>query len=324
MSDDLNGNRYFPTQTALPETQENLRLHIGLFLATAYTTTMAGMFMSPQMASMPDSWHILIDPRYLVYGLPFSATLLIILGIHEMGHYVTSRRWGVRASLPYFIPFPSFIGTLGAVIKLRSQIPNRRALIDIGASGPIAGFVMSVIALGVGLHMSEVIEVRDVSEGTLALGESLLSGWLGKWIIGDLPNGYDVMLHPVAFAGWLGLFVTVLNLLPMGQFDGGHIVYAIFGRKHQLISRATMVGLALMWLLAPPYYWWDAQSMFEAWYDSRWVGWLVWLGLAALMGRHHPPPANPNIELDSARRWIGYVSLAIFVLCFIPDPVQIY
>ena len=324
MSDDLNDDRYFPTQTALPETRENLRLHVGLLLATAYTTTMAGMFMSPQLASMPDSWHILVNPRYLVYGLPFSMTLLIILSVHEMGHYVTSRRWGVRASLPYFIPFPSLIGTLGAVIKLRSQIPNRQALIDIGASGPIAGFVMSVIALGVGLHMSEIIEARNVSAGTLSLGDSLLSNWLGKWIIGDLPEGYDVMLHPVAFAGWLGLFVTVLNLLPMGQFDGGHIVYAIFGGKHRLISQATMVGLALMWLLAPPYHWWDAESMFEAWYDSRWVGWLVWLGLAALIGRHHPSLANPDVALDPARRWMGYASLAIFVLCFIPDPIQLY
>ena len=197
MSDDLNGNRYFSTQTALPRTQENLRLQVGLFLATAYTTTVAGMLMSPQLASMPviDDWRILIDPRYLVYGLPFSATLLIILGIHEMGHYVTSRRWGVRASLPYFIPFPSFIGTLGAVIKLRSQIPNRRALIDIGASGPIAGFVMSVIALSAGLHMSEVIESRDVPENVLTLGDSLLSGWLGMRVIGDLPEGYTAVSY---------------------------------------------------------------------------------------------------------------------------------
>ena len=325
MSDDLNGNRYFPTQTALPETQENLRLHVGLFLATAYTTTVAGMFMSPQLASIPmfEDWRI-FDPRYLVYGLPFSMTLLIILSVHEMGHYVTSRWWGVRASLPYFIPFPSLIGTLGAVIKLRSQIPNRRALIDIGASGPIAGFVMSVIAWGVGLHMSKVVEARDVAAGTLALGHSLLSGWLGNWVIGDLPEGHTIMLHPVALAGWLGLFVTVLNLLPMGQFDGGHIVYAIFGEKHRLISRATMVGLALMWLLAPPYHWLDAESMFRAWYDSRWVGWLVWLGLAALIGRHHPHLVDPDVALDPARRWMGYASLAIFILCFIPNPIQIY
>ncbi len=321
MADNFNDKQFIPV-----ETQANLKLHIGLFLATAYTTTVAGMYMSSQLASAPgaDDWRVLIDPRCLVYGLPFSATLLIILGVHEMGHYLTSRYWGVRATLPYFIPFPSLIGTLGAVIKLRSPIPNRRALIDIGASGPIAGFVMSVIALCVGLDMSEVRAVRDVSHGTIALGDSLLSSWLGNWVIGDLPDSYSVMLHPVAFAGWLGLFVTVLNLLPMGQFDGGHIVYAIFGPKHRLISRATMVGLAAMWALGPPYHWWDAQAVFEAWYNSRWIGWLIWLGMASLLGRHHPPPANPDVELDPPRRWIGYASLAIFVLCFIPDPIQIY
>ena len=180
---------------------------------------------------------------------------------------------------------------------------------------------MSVIAWSAGLHMSKIMEARDVSAGTLALGHSLLSGWLGNWVVGDLPEGHTIMLHPVALAGWLGLFVTVLNLLPMGQFDGGHIVYAIFGGKHRLISRATMVGLALMWLLAPPYHWWDAESMFRAWYDSRWVGWLVWLGLAALIGRHHPHLVDPDVALDPARRWMGYASLAIFVYCVL-FPIQ--
>lgn len=303
-------------------TQTNLKLHIGLFLATAYTTTMAGMFMS----SMPvgNDWLVLIDPRYLVNGLPFSVTLLLILGVHEMGHYLTSRSWGVRASLPYFIPFPSLIGTVGAVIKLRSPIPNRRALIDIGASGPIAGFAMSVLALCVGLGMSEVRTAGEISPGAVLLGDSLLSGWLEELILGDLPAGYALVLHPVAFAGWLGLFVTVLNLLPMGQFDGGHIVYAIFGSRHRAISRATMVGLALMWALGPPHDWWHSQAMVEAWYDTRWVGWLIWLGLAALLGRHHPRVENPDVELDLPRQWVGYATLAIFVLCFIPAPIQIY
>ncbi|MDP6037971.1 MAG: site-2 protease family protein [Candidatus Latescibacteria bacterium] len=319
------GNGTHSVYESPPQPKESLKLHIGLFLATVYTTTMAGMLMSSDFAAMaaPEDWTVLFDPRYLIFGLPFSATLLAILGVHEMGHYLTSRYWGVRATLPYFIPFPSMIGTLGAVIKLRSRIPNRRALIDIGASGPIAGFIMSVIALGVGLGMSEVIEARDIPQGSLSLGDSLLSAWLGELVVGNLPAGYDVMLHPVAFAGWLGLFVTVLNLLPMGQFDGGHIIYAIFGRKHRLISRATMVGLALMWLLGPPYNWLDAQAMFDVWLNSRWIGWLVWLFMAMFLGRSHPPPQNPFMELDPPRRWIGYASLAIFVLCFIPDPIRI-
>ena len=166
---------------------------------------MAGMLMSADFvaAGIPEGWTFLVDPRYLVYGLPFSATLLIILGVHEMGHYVTSRHWGVKATLPYFIPFPSMIGTLGAVIKLRSRIPNRRALIDIGASGPIAGFVMAVIALAVGLAMSEVIETRDVPEGSLSLGDSLLSSWIGECFVFDnrvsvkneLKNGTYSLCH---------------------------------------------------------------------------------------------------------------------------------
>ena len=318
------GPMYFPyAEPPLP--RERLWLHIALFLATAYTTTFAGMLMSPDLSSAPppDEWALFFDLRYLAYGLPFSATLLAILGIHEMGHYIASRRWGVRASLPFFIPFPSMIGTLGAVIKLRSRIPNRRALMDIGAAGPLAGFVVAVVALWIGLSMSEVVATRTLPAGSISLGDSLLSAWMGQWVVGQLPDGYDVMLHPVAFAGWLGLFVTVLNLLPMGQFDGGHIIYAMFGSRHKLISRLTIVGLGVFWALGPPYDWLHAPAMFTAWHESRWPGWLIWIFMALLMGRRHPSPENPFVELDPSRRWIGYVSLAIFVLCFIPDPIRL-
>lgn len=308
-----------------PEPAERLWLHVVLFLATVYTTTFAGMLMSPDLSlAAVDDWTALFNPQYLMYGLPFSMTLLTILGIHEMGHYVAARYWGVRATLPFFIPFPlSIIGTLGAVIKLRSRIPNRRALIDIGASGPLAGFVVAVIALGVGLHLSDVVVVQDVPEGSMTLGDSLLSTWIGYLVVGDLPPGQELMLHPIAFAGWLGLFVTVLNLLPMGQFDGGHIVFAIFGQRHVLISRLTLAGLALLWAFGPPYDWWHASSVFSAWEASRWPGWLVWMLMALLMGRKHPPTENPFVELDAPRRWIGYACLAIFVLCFIPSPIHL-
>jgi len=306
--------------------KEKLWLHVLLLVATVYTTTLAGMMMSGDLATqiVPDDWTLFFNLEYLAYGLPFSMTLLAILGIHEMGHYLAARAWKVEATLPYFIPFPSMIGTLGAVIKLRARIPNRRALIDIGASGPLAGFVVAVVALAVGLHLSEVIVARDVPEGAMSLGDSLLSSWIGALVVGDLPEGYDVMLHPVAFAGWLGLFVTVLNLLPMGQFDGGHIIYAIFGRWHKKISRATLVALGLLWAFTPPYSWWQAGDIFSAWLDSRWPGWLVWMFLALIMGRQHPPPENPFVELDPPRRWIGYLCLLIFILCFIPSPVQFY
>lgn len=306
--------------------KEKLWLHGLLFVLTVYTTMLAGMLMSADLATqvLPEDWTVFFDPHYLIYGLPFSVTLLAILGIHEMGHYVAARVWKVQASLPYFIPFPSMIGTLGAVIKLRARIPNRRALIDIGAAGPLAGFVVAVIALIVGLHMSEVIVAGEVPEGAMSLGDSLLSAWIGDLVVGDLPDGYDVMLHPVAFAGWLGLFVTVLNLLPMGQFDGGHIVYAIFGRWHKQISRATLVALGFLWAFTPPYAWWNTPDMFSVWLDSRWPGWLVWMFMALIMGQKHPPPENPFVELDPPRRWIGYLCLVIFALCFIPNPIRFY
>jgi membrane-associated protease RseP (regulator of RpoE activity) len=319
-----NGIHWSYTYESQPP-KEKLWLHGLLLILTIYTTTLAGMLMSGDLGmEMPEGWTFLFDPRFLVYGIPFSMTLLAILGIHEMGHYVAARVWKVHASLPYFIPFPSMIGTLGAVIKLRARIPNRRALIDIGAAGPLAGFVVAVIALAVGLHMSEVIVAREVPEGAMSLGDSLLSAWIADLVVGNLPEGYDVMLHPVAFAGWLGLFVTVLNLLPMGQFDGGHIVYAIFGRWHKQISRGTLVALGLLWAFTPPYAWWQASDLFSVWLDSRWPGWLVWMVMALVMGRNHPPPENPYLELDAPRRWIGYVCLVIFALCFIPNPIQFY
>lgn len=305
--------------------KDRIWVQVVLLLATIYTTTMAGTLMSPDLVGGDvegEDWTLLFNLRFLSYGLPFSMTLLAILGIHEMGHYVTSRWWHVRASLPYFIPFPSIIGTMGAVIRVKSRIPNRRALIDIGASGPLAGFVMAVVALGVGLHRSDVIAVQDVPVGALSLGDSILSAYMGQLIIGHLPEGYDVMLHPMAFAGWLGLFVTVLNLLPMGQFDGGHIIYGIFGQHHARITKGTLVALGLFWVVGPPYDWLHAPDVYSTWLDSRWLGWLVWLFMGLIMGRRHPSPSDPNLVLDPTRKWIGYLSLVILVLCFIPHPIN--
>ena len=305
--------------------QDRTWVQVALFLMTAYTTTCAGMWMSPSLKVEPDAdtWSVLFGPEYLVHGLPFSVTILAILGIHEMGHYVASRRWQGRVTLPYFIPFPSMIGTLGAVIKTRSRIPNRRALIDIGAAGPLAGFVVAVAALGVGLHLSEVVAKADIPQASLMLGDSILSAWMGELVLGSIPEGYDVYLHPVAFAGWLGLFVTVLNLLPVGQFDGGHIVYAIFGSRHDLISKGAIVALGLFWAFGPPYEWLNAHSALSAWMASRWPGWLVWIFISMALGRRPPPPYDPCLELDAARKAVGYLSLAIFVLCFIPRPISI-
>ena len=314
------------------DTTDRIWLNVVLFVLTAYTTTAAGVQMAVgmQMAVTPGSLprdflstELLWNPKYLILGLPFSGTLLLILGIHEMGHYLTSRRWNVRATLPYFIPFPSFIGTLGAVIKIKSRIPNRRALMDIGASGPLAGFVVALLALIVGLHLSKIVPVSTFAEGGISLGNSILGGWLTDQIIGDLPEGFAIYDHPIFVAGWLGLFVTALNLMPVGQFDGGHIVYAFGGaRIHALVSRAALVVLGGLWALGPPYDWLFVQDGVSTWFNTRWPGWLIWILIALALGRRHSPTGDPDLNLDPSRKRMGYLSLVIFVLCFVPRPIS--
>lgn len=327
MNRSMNGD-VFPGRDA----KDRIWLNVLLFVLTAYTTTAAGVRMAVAMhvAVSPESLprdlyspELLWNPKYLVMGLPFSGTLLLILGIHEMGHYLTSRRWMVRATLPYFIPFPSFIGTLGAVIKIRSRIPNRRALMDIGASGPLAGFVVALLALIVGLHLSEIVPVSTFAEGGISLGNSILGGWLTNQIIGDLPDGFAIYDHPIFVAGWLGLFVTALNLMPVGQFDGGHIVYAFGGaRVHALVSKAALFVLGGLWALGPPYDWLYVQDGVSTWLDTRWPGWLIWILIALALGRRHTPTGDPDLVLDPFRKLMGYLSLIIFVLCFVPRPVS--
>ena len=300
-----------------------------LFVATVYTTTVAGMhlFLSPEDVP-PDlwPWSIYFRPEFLAKGLPFSLPLLAVLGIHEMGHYLAAHWSGVRATLPYFIPIPPpwFIGTAGAVIKIKSRIPDRTALVDIGAAGPLAGFVVSVVALAFGLWMSEVAEV---SGGLLSFGDSLVTSWLGGLFFDSLPEGHDVMIHPIGLAGWLGLFVTFLNLLPVGQFDGGHVVYAMFGaRWHRLISKATLVVLGVFCVLAPPFAWIQAHSLKDmgvAWAASRWWGWVFWIALVKVFfGLRHPPPVDPVTALSPGRRAVGYLALLVLVICFIPRPIS--
>ena len=270
------------------------RLHVLLFVLTFMTTLIAGALLN---GIIP--WE---QPEKIYLGLPFSLTLLFILLTHEMSHYLMSRMHHVSATLPYFIPAPSIIGTFGAVIKMKPPIPDRRSLIDIGASGPIGGFIIAVIACIVGLHLSKVQPSGEIQEG-LAFGSSLLFALLTKIMLNVDPEKYDVMLHPVAFAGWIGLLVTSLNLLPIGQLDGGHIVYALFGEKHRWISKGMLPVLVVMGVLL-------------------WPGWVVWAVLMFILGYRHPPVVYPHIQLDRKRKFMGWVSLVIFILTFTPAPVQ--
>jgi len=244
-------------------------------------------------------------PEKIYLGLPFSITLLLILLSHELSHYFMSRRHHVSATPPYFIPAPPIlfiIGTFGAVIKMKPPIPDRRSLIDIGASGPISGFIIAVIAVIIGLKYSEVKSAKEIQEG-LSLGSSILFYLLTKIVLNIAPDKYEIVLHPIAFAGWVGLLVTSLNLLPIGQLDGGHIVYALFGEKHQWISKAALPVLVFMGI-------------------TFWPGWIVWAVLLIIIGYKHPPVVYPEIELDRKRKIIGWLCFIIFILTFTAIPIK--
>jgi membrane-associated protease RseP (regulator of RpoE activity) len=268
--------------------------HILLFIATCFTTLFAGALLNGVIP-----WE---QPEKIYLGLPFSFTLLFILMTHELSHYFTSRRHNVTASLPYFIPAPSIIGTFGAIIKMKPPIPDRRSLIDIGASGPIGGFIIAVIATIIGLSWSEIKPSGEL-QGGIAFGSSILFSLISKIVLNVDPEKFDVILHPVAFAGWIGLLVTSLNLLPIGQLDGGHIVYALFGEKHGLIAKITIPVLLVMGMVF-------------------WRGWIIWAVLMMIIGYRHPPVVYPDIQLDKKRIYIGWASLVIFILTFTPTPVQ--
>lgn len=268
-----------------------------LFILTIATTIIAGAL---QKGVNPFQ-----EPLRLIEGIPFSLTLLTILLTHEFGHFFASRTHGVQASLPYFIPAPPpfLAGTFGAVIKTRSPIMDKRALLDIGATGPLAGFIISIVITVIGLNFSTIITIPKEKE-ILGLGSSLIFSILSYFVIGHVPEGQDILLHPIAFAGWIGFFITSLNLLPIGQLDGGHIVYAVFGRWHRLISIAMILTLTVFGIFT-------------------WQGWLFWAILVTFLGIKHPPLMDGQMTLDRRRKIIGWLSLAVFVLTFIPLPIAI-
>ncbi|MCX7988081.1 MAG: site-2 protease family protein, partial [Thermodesulfovibrio sp.] len=251
-----------------------------LFLSTILTTLFAG--------ALQQGINLIKEPMRIWEGYPFSISIMTILLGHEMGHYFASKAHRTKATLPYFIPAPSIIGTFGAFIKMKSPILTRKALIDIGATGPIIGFALSLIACIIGLNMSKIIPVNPAEE-LFMLGDSILFSLLVKFTLGSIPSGQDVLLHPVAFAGWIGLFVTSMNLLPVGQLDGGHIAYALFGRWHFYISRIFLFTIAVIGVF-------------------YWYGWLVWVLLLIFLGIDHPPILIWESRLTLGRRLIGAIS----------------
>ena len=189
----------------------------------------------------------------IVGGPAYSITIILILLGHEMGHYFMSRRYGMRATLPFFLPFPfSPFGTLGAVIRMESTTSSRKALFDTGVAGPLTSLLLSIPAIVIGLRLSEVIPTSQLKEGTIRLGDPLLFSFIQRLVMGEVPENYDILLHPIGYAGWVGLFVTALNLLPVGQLDGGHIAYALFGRRSRAIFLIAIAVMAFITIFYNP------------------------------------------------------------------------
>ena len=267
--------------------------NIILFALTVVTTFLAGAAMSQV--------NPFTHPHLILRGASFAVPLLLILTFHEFGHYIESRRAGIKVSLPYFIPGPTLFGTFGAVIRSKSPFPTRRDLLDVGAAGPIAGFVVAVVVIIIGLSHSQVVEIIP-GEG-LVLGDSLIFKFLSWVVLKDIPEGHTVLLNPTAFAGWAGILVTMLNLLPIGQLDGGHIMYALLGKNQRKVAMAaTMALIPLGFFL--------------------WMGWFVWVALVLVIKIGHPPTLNDDVPLDSRRQVIGWLAMLIFVLSFTPVPIK--
>ena len=279
-------------------------VNLVLFLATVATTT--GWGAVHYQGFVTDYEASALAPFVLVRGLWYSVTILAILGAHELGHYYACRYYRVDASLPYFLPAPFMTGTLGAVIRIRQPIPTKRILFDIGVAGPIAGFVVAVPALFLGLSLSRVLPLPEDFIG-LSLGEPPMFR-LAAWMIwGTTPDGYSLNLHPVALAAWFGLLVTALNLFPIGQLDGGHISYATLGARSTLITIAAAATVLLLTLVSPLS--WIAPAV------------LVMVMLIKL-GPGHPRTLDHHIPLDRTRLLVAVGAVVMFILCFTPAPIE--
>jgi len=267
---------------ARPQRKETpVRVHGYLLVATAFT-------------------------MWIAHGAGYAAAMLAFLICHEGGHYLACRAYGVSASLPYFLPAPPMIflpGTLGAVIRVHDPFPNRNALFDMGASGPWGGFVVALPVLAVGLALS-TISTEPLDSMYFVFGDSLVTVAVERLVVGDLPAGTYLVQHPLAFAGWFGMLVTSLNLLPVGQLDGGHVAYALGIRSR--IFPIFLVSI-LVWL---------------AWYS--WSGWAFWAGILLIMiALGHPPTMADHVPLSPGRRVGAFLSLILLMITFVPNPITL-
>jgi membrane-associated protease RseP (regulator of RpoE activity) len=287
--------------------QNRLWVHALLLLLTIASTTIAGVdgYLAFQSDYLPLTTVPVFSMALIAKGLWYSATILAILGSHEMGHYLACRYYDVDASLPFFLPMPLVpTGTFGAFIRIREPIPTKGMLFDIGFAGPIAGFIIAVPALFFGVAMSHVVPLPANFVG-YELGEPLLFKLASKMLWGTIPDGYSLNMHPVAFAAWFGLLATAWNLIPAGQLDGGHIAYSVLGRRSTYLTFVMIAcGAALSFV------------------STNWIGWTVlMIGMLAAFGPRHPPTIDEHVPLDRSRTILAMVAFAMFALSFTPVPI---
>ncbi len=282
----------------LAPVKERRWINVALAIITIFTTMVVG--------SLLFGVNPITSPANVLKGLPFTVAIMAVLGAHETGHYLMAKKHGMRASLPYFIPFPNMIGTMGAVIRHRGPIPDRKALFDVGISGPLIGLIMSVIVTIIGSLQPPLTQAPQGLQ--IELGIPILF----KLISSIVPNGEQAIMHPIAFAGWVGMFVTALNLIPAGQLDGGHVLRAMMGERAKDIS-----GIMPFILISLGFY----VTYFMKQDGFLWVLWGLFLSFFAASG--HPKPLEDDIPLDKGRMALGFIIFALGIMSFTLVPLQV-
>ncbi len=288
--------------------KQKYKLNIILFFATLITTIFVGtnyyisFYLGEKIPKDPELLRrLLSNPLTYLYGLPYALTIMGILLAHEMGHYISSRIHGVDATLPYFIPAPTLIGTFGAVIRMKSPITSKKALFDIGIAGPLSGFIVAIPAIIYGIKLSRHVSTLPVREG-IYLGEPLIMKIIYKIFYPNTPSEFTLLLHPIAFAAWFGILATAFNLFPIGQLDGGHILYSVIGKKTELLGKIFVLILIVMGFIF-------------------WEGWLLWAGIIIIIGTRHPPVYEEE-PLGGKRKFLAFIALLMFILSLTPVPIR--
>lgn len=297
------------THSAHPVT-ERWWIHVVLLVAAFFSAVVANALLQTHEPTLPRMMQQLVEnPARLASGLPFAFALMAILLAHEMGHYLTARYYRVDQSLPYFIPAPTIFGTLGALIVMRSQPENRRVLLHVAVAGPFAGLVVALPLAVFGLMHSTPVFGHTGVEAQIFFGHSLLFAGFVDWFG---PGTAWVNLHPVAEAAWVGLFVTSLNLIPAAQLDGGHVAYALFGERHERVSKVVLGFLFVLGMLL-------GMEQGEL---ARGAVWIFWSVLLFVIGVGHPPVRNLHVPLSLKHRALGVLALILFVITFVPVPID--